>query len=153
MSESSPEEPSPPRPRPPERAVTIAGVTVDLPNANPVLTLREIEHPWRELRLPIGMPEGASIAAALKGEQSLRPLTHDLFATVLDRYGIEIARVVLTRVLDGVYHAELVLRAGDDEHVLSCRPSDAVALALRRSRPVPVLVNDEVLDTATADRR
>lgn len=130
------------------RAVTIASVAVHLPEANPVLVLREIEEPWRELAMPIGAPEGTAIAAALQNIRWPRPLTHDLFADVLGTYGVVIQRLVVTRLVDEVFYAELELAHGDDLRTVNCRPSDGVALVLRQPHGVPVLVADDVLGVA-----
>ena len=54
------------------RSVVIVGVAVELPSSHPVLTLREVEQPWRELRIPLGMPEGAAISGLAAGIFSAR---------------------------------------------------------------------------------
>lgn len=111
----------------------------------PVVTLREVDSPRRQFEIYIGAPEAAAIKSALDGETTPRPMTHDLFVLALERMGVEIARVVLTRVTEGTYHADLVLsQAAGDETTVSCRPSDGIALALRAHCPVYAL--DELLD-------
>ncbi len=111
----------------------------------PVVTLREVESPRRQFEIYIGAPEAAAIKSALDGETTPRPMTHDLFVLALERIGVEVSRVVLTRVTEGTYHADLVLsQAGGDETIISCRPSDGIALALRAHCPVYAL--DELLD-------
>ncbi|MGA0862978.1 MAG: bifunctional nuclease domain-containing protein [Ilumatobacteraceae bacterium] len=95
------------------------------------MTLREVESPRRQVEIYIGAPEAAAIKSALDGEATPRPMTHDLFVLALERIGVEVARVVLTRVTEGTYHADLVLtQAGGEETTVSCRPSDGIALAL-----------------------
>lgn len=111
----------------------------------PVVTLREVESPRRQFEIFIGAPEAAAIKSALDGETTPRPMTHDLFVMALERIGVEVARVVLTRVTEGTYHADLVLsQAEGEETTISCRPSDGIALALRAHCPVYAL--DELLD-------
>jgi len=136
-----------------QRSVTVVGVTVELPSPHPILTLREVEHPWRELRIPVGMPEGAAIASALRGERSPRPLTHDLFAEALQRFAIRVERVVVTDVVDTVFHAEIVMTREGDGASITSRPSDAVALSLRQPYAVPVLVTERLLRGAGAAPR
>ena len=72
-----------------------------------------------------------------------RPLTHDLLKDVVGAVGRTLAEVRITRLEDGVFYAELDL---GDGAVVSARPSDAIALALRTSSPI--LVDDNVLDEA-----
>jgi len=130
------------------RAVTVAGAAITLPDPNPVLLLREIQQPWRELALPVGMSEGISIAAALQQIRSPRPMTHELFTDVMDAYVITVQRLVIARVQDGVFWAELEVAQGTELRSVSCRPSDGVALALRQSHGVPIVVAEEVLAVA-----
>lgn len=121
------------------------GVRIDRMANAPVVTLREVESPRRQFEIYIGAPEAAAIKSALDGETTPRPMTHDLFVLALERIGVEVTRVVLTRVTEGTYHADLVLaQTGGEETTISCRPSDGIALALRAHCPVYAL--DELLD-------
>jgi len=133
-----------------QRPVTVVGVAVDLPAPHPVLTLREVEHPWREVRIPVGMPEGAAIASALRGVRSPRPMTHDLFVDALERFAVRVERVVVTDFVDSTFHGEVVLTRGDDSATITCRPSDGIALSLRHSYAVPVFATERVLRAAGA---
>lgn len=127
------------------KSLSVRGVRVDRMAAAPVVTLREEESPRRQFEIYIGAPEAAAIKTALDGETTPRPLTHDLFVLALERVGVEIVRVVLTTVVDGTYHAELVLLSPAGEEIsVSCRPSDGIALALRAHCPLYAL--DELLD-------
>ncbi|HMC41955.1 MAG TPA: bifunctional nuclease family protein [Acidimicrobiales bacterium] len=136
-----------------QHPVTIAGVAVELPSPHPVLTVREVEHPWRELRIPVGLPEGTAIASVLRDVRSPRPLTHDLFAAALDRFAVRVERVVITDVVDGTFLAELVLTHGQDSATVPCRPSDGVALSLRVTYPVALFASERLLRAAGAAPR
>ena len=70
-----------------------------------------------------------------------RPMTHDLLATVLRTLGAVLERVEIVALIDGVFHAALVL--GDGRRIDS-RASDAIALAVRSGSPV--LCDRDVLD-------
>jgi len=133
-----------------QRSVTVVGVTVDLPSPHPVLTLREVEYPWRAVHIPVGMSEGAAIASALRQMRSPRPLTHDLFADVLQRFAIRVDRVVVTDLVDATFHAEIVMAREAESAAMPCRPSDGVALSLRHPYAVPVFVTERVLRAAGA---
>jgi hypothetical protein len=111
----------------------------------PVVTLREDDAPRRQFDIFIGLPEAIAIKASLDGETTSRPLTHDLFVIALERIGVSIERVVVVDVREGTYFAEVVLAPGTGEPVVvSSRPSDALAIALRAH--CPIYVSDELLD-------
>jgi bifunctional DNase/RNase len=103
----------------------------------PVLILREEDLPRRQIDIFIGAPEAAAIKMALDDEQVPRPLTHDLFILSLEKLGSSVARVVLTHVASGTYFADIVLtNEAGDEVVVSARPTDAVAIAMRALCPI-----------------
>ena len=77
-----------------------------------------------------------------------RPLTHDLLTTILQRFGLQVDAVRITGVDGPVFHAELAMSGPGGSHTVECRPSDALALALRQPLPVPIMVADEVLAAA-----
>lgn len=84
----------------------------------------------------IGPQEAASIQLALRGEDAPRPLTHDLMHSLLQATSTALDRVAITRLVDGTFFAELTLGTADGPLVLDCRPSDALALALRAGATV-----------------
>ena len=91
--------------------------------------------------------EATAIAFALEGVEPQRPLTHDLLRITTEVLGAAVHRVVITQLQDGIYYADLVFgREGDDEVVVSSRPSDAIALAARVD--APLFVAPSVLDEA-----
>jgi hypothetical protein len=114
----------------------LVGVRVDMPSNTPVMLLRELEGDRRMLAIMIGGPEAQAIAFALDGVETRRPLTHDLVALLLDELGAHLDRIVISALRDDVYYADLHLRAGDTDHVVSARPSDAMAIAVRIGTPV-----------------
>lgn len=126
------------------RSISVRTVRLDRLSGTPVMTLREDDSPRRQFDIYIGGPEAASIKSALDAETTPRPLTHDLFVHTVERLGHQIVRVVLTHVTDGTYFADIVLGAESGEIVVSARPSDAVALALRAS--CPIYASEELLE-------
>lgn len=104
----------------------VVGVRIDGQTGSPVLLLKDQESN-KYLPIWIGAAEASAIVDALEGNVPPRPLTHDLFADVLDSLGLDEVKVTITSMSDGVFFAELEI--GDQ--VLSARPSDAIALALR----------------------
>ncbi|MDH4168892.1 MAG: bifunctional nuclease family protein [Acidimicrobiia bacterium] len=126
----------------------ILGVRAELPGNAPIVMLQERGGQGRILSIFIGAPEATAIVLALDGVEPPRPMTHDLFHQVLDELGATPERVVVTELRDGTFYADLYVRLGNDVHVVSSRPSDAIALAVRCQ--TPVFVETDVLDAAAA---
>jgi bifunctional DNase/RNase len=113
------------------REVDVIGVRVEMPSNQPIVLLREASGE-RYLPIWIGAVEATAIAFAQQGVVPPRPLTHDLMKDVLEATGQSLSEVRVTDVKDGVFYAELVFASGQ---VVSARPSDSIALALRSTRP------------------
>ena len=99
------------------------------------------KHSMRRLPIVIGANEAQSIALGMEGEQTSRPLTHDLFKKFAEQYGVELIEVVITRFLEGVFYAMLICKQGDDITMIDSRPSDAIALAVRFNCPISAYEN------------
>ncbi|GCE76473.1 bifunctional nuclease family protein [Cellulomonas biazotea] len=112
--------------------VEVVGVRQHLADDEIVVLLLD---PDSELLVPIliGAAEASAIASAQAGIVPPRPMTHDLLRDVLVATGSGLTRVEITRLEDGVFHAELVLQTGPR---VDSRASDAIALALRFGCPV-----------------
>jgi uncharacterized protein len=124
----------------------LIGVRVEVPSNVPIVLLRERGGDNRMIQIFIGGPEATAIAVALEGIEPRRPLTHDLLRIIIEEMGTVLDQVVITEVRDNVYFAELHLVVPGGTHIVSCRPSDAIALAVRTG--ATILVADEVIDTA-----
>jgi bifunctional DNase/RNase len=122
----------------------LVGVRVEVPANTPVVVLRAQEDRQRLLAILIGNPEASAIHSALEGLVPARPLTHDLIVNLLDAIAVGLVRVVVTEMRDHTFYAELHLRIGGEEQTLSCRPSDAIALAVRTG--APIFATEELLD-------
>jgi len=127
--------------------MTLVGVRVEVPSNQPIVLLREHDG-QRYLPIYIGPPEATAIVYALQGMETPRPMTHDLFKTVLDDLGAKLVQVVITELHDGTFYAEIELSRRDGPCRLSSRPSDAIALAVRSEEPVPIYAKEEVLEEA-----
>ena len=124
--------------------VHLAAVRVDIQSKNPVVLLQEREGA-RTLPIFIGPAEARAIALALEGVETERPMTHDLIKDLLEALGARLARIVVTELRDTTYFAEMHLDAGDRQVVVSSRPSDAIAVAVRTG--TPLFVSDELLES------
>jgi uncharacterized protein len=133
-------------PPPAFRVMDVEAVDLELPAQYPSVTLVESEPPMRTLVFPIGMAEGTALAQAMRRLDSPRPMTHELFMTVLQRSRIDIIAVRLTAREGGTYRAELDLMAPDGRQRIPCRPSDGLVLALRMPVAAPILVDERLLD-------
>lgn len=125
----------------------LVGVRVEVPANTPMLLLQESTGEHRLLPIYIGHPEASAIHFAIEGIEPPRPLTHDLFIATLESLGATLTEVVLTTVREHTFFAELrITDSAGQTHEVSSRPSDAIALAVRRQ--VPILATDELLDEA-----
>lgn len=130
------------------RVMDLRSVTVDLPDQYPVVILQEAEEPLRQLSFAVGMAEGVAMAYALRRVGTPRPLTHELFVTVLQRLSADIVAVRLIGRAGGTYLAELDLMSQRGREIVPCRPTDGIILALRQLVPAPILADERLLTEA-----
>jgi bifunctional DNase/RNase len=106
------------------------------------VVLRERGGP-RQLALFIGTFEAASIAMAKEGTTTPRPMTHDLFGSLIGALGdVSLDRVVITKLEDETFYAEMEMTHHGDRVAVDCRPSDGIAVAVRLG--VPIFVSRSV---------
>jgi len=95
-----------------------------------------------EIAVPIfiGTLEMQSILIGKEGVSLPRPLTHDLFLTMLDRVNLAIRKVEVYELKNNTFHARLVITGGEFTSekplIIDSRPSDAFALAVRKRYPI-----------------
>ena len=121
----------------------LVGVRVEVPANTPMMLLREQNGDRRLLPIYIGSPEASAIHYALEGVEPPRPLTHDLFLSTIGELGATVDQVVVTEMRDRTFHAEVYLSSPSGDKVISARPSDAVALAVRCN--APLFATDELM--------
>ena len=100
----------------------------------PILVLRD--ELGRLLEMPIGLCEALSIELALNGAASIRPFTHDLIFALTEHLEAPVERVIIDDYSNQTYYARLILTTPDGPVSLDCRPSDAIAVALRAQAPI-----------------
>ncbi|MBJ7504219.1 MAG: bifunctional nuclease family protein [Ilumatobacteraceae bacterium] len=122
----------------------LVGVRIETPANVPLMQLRENDGERRLLSIYIGAAEYMAIEHAVEGRTPPRPLTHDLLINVFEDLGAHLRRVVITEMRDHTYFAEIQLLHQGQTHVISCRPSDAVAIAVRAD--IPITASRELLD-------
>jgi bifunctional DNase/RNase len=127
--------------------LSLIGVRVEVPTNQPIVLLRE-ESGARFLPIFIGSPEATAIVYALQGLETPRPMTHDLFKSVLEDLDAKLERVEITELQNGTFFAEIELERAGTKSRISSRPSDAIALAVRYGANVPIFADEAVLEEA-----
>jgi uncharacterized protein len=123
----------------------LVGVRVELPHNQPIVLLKE-RTGERFLPIWIGAVEATSIAFALQGVVTARPMTHDLMRDLLATLHVVVDRIVVTELRDGTFYAEIQMTQDGQTINVSSRPSDAIALAVRAT--VPLFADESVLAEA-----
>ncbi len=129
----------------------LARIIISELTENQVIYLQEVDG-QREFPILIGIFEATNIDRRVKEDyQPMRPLTHDLIVSVADALGATVDSVVISELNEHTYFAQLRLRKQDGEIVeIDSRPSDAIAVAVTFSPPLPIFVSEHVLEEATS---
>ena len=91
----------------------------------------------RKLPVVIGGFEAQAIALALqKNITTSRPLTHELFKGFADKFEIKLKKVIIHKLVDGVFFSNMVCEKDGDTVTIDSRTSDAIAMALRFNAPI-----------------
>lgn len=123
--------------------VCVQSLTLDRSSNTPVVILQENEGE-RVLPIWIGPSEASAIAMELAQIKFSRPLTHDLLASVLGGLGGALQKVVISRVEENAYFAEMIIRRNGEVISVDARPSDSIAVALRLE--AKIFAHDELLE-------
>jgi bifunctional DNase/RNase len=102
----------------------------------------------RYLPIWIGPAEAEAIQLKLQDVKVARPLTHDLLRSVIDTLGASINSVVVSDLQNDTFFAKIILNVDGGQMEIDSRPSDALALAVRVEPPIPIFVEESVLDKA-----
>ena len=90
----------------------------------------------RRLPIVIGGFEAQAIAVAMEGMVPSRPMTHDLYKSTLEAFGIEVKAVIINNLRDGIFYSAILCVQGEKELEIDSRTSDALALAVRYACPI-----------------
>lgn len=90
----------------------------------------------RKVPIWIGKYEAVAISMTIAGDEFDRPMTHDLARLIIDRLGATVERVIVDDLFQETFYAKLVLNQEDRQIEIDCRPSDAIAIALRAKAPI-----------------
>ena len=131
--------------------VEVLGVYLDPGTNSSVVLLGEVNESTRVLPIHIGAAEAQSIAIGLQHIETPRPLTHDLMVEIMSLLGISLESITVTALKEGTFLAEIEIVSSSGVAVLSARPSDAIALAVRLGTQIHVV--SAVLDEAGVEVR
>ena len=128
-----------------EIEMTIDSIRVSLGNYQRVVILKEKEGE-RFLPCWIGPTEADSIAVKLQGVSVPRPLTHDFTCTVINALGGSAICAVINKLENDTFYAKMRLECDGGIIEVDCRPSDAIAVAVREN--VAIFAEEKVLEKA-----
>ena len=127
----------------------LIGITYNQIESGVYALILQQEGTNRRIPIIIGFPEAQAIECKLQDIKTPRPLTHDIMVNTLKDFGIELQKVLIKRLPNGVFSADLYLSDGVNEKVVDARSSDAVALAIRVD--APIFTTEEVIQEASFD--
>lgn len=126
--------------------VEVVGISVCPPYQGYVVILQE-SNGERRLPIFIGVAEAQAISILLQGLEYARPLTFDLFGSILKEIEVEVVGIRVTELKENTFYAVVELRDTEGgAHYIDARPSDSIALALKTK--APVFVAEKVMDNA-----
>ncbi len=108
------------------------------PTSGYMVVLKENAEVERYFMMFVGESEFAAIAREKGLVEPKRPLTHELYLSILEKLNPEFLRIEIHALREDTYYASVIFRAEGIEHAVDSRPSDAVALALNRKAPILV---------------
>ena len=136
--------------------MSVAGIALDAASRTPIVLLRDPSG-RRQVPIWIDQSQAHNIMAGLQGNESPRPLSHDLMASLLVAGDLTLERVIIHAIEDDTFRAVLKLIRDDaprdeeatalDEVDVDARPSDAIALAVRTGSGIWML--EEVVAEAS----
>lgn len=124
----------------------VDSIRVSMMNYQRVVILKE-KHGVRYLPIWIGPSEADAIAVKTQEVELSRPLTHDFACAVIAATGASIQSAVIDKLEDDTFHAKVILQVNKEPKEVDCRPSDAIAVAVRSA--TPIFAREEVLDKAS----
>ncbi|GAB4158081.1 MAG: bifunctional nuclease family protein [Planctomycetota bacterium] len=131
------------------REVELYRIVLNERTPEQTIYLREVSGEKKLIPIVIGIFEANAIQMGLYSIPTERPMTHDLIFSVLSKLNCEAQRVIITRLVKGTFYSDLVVSTPTGIVRIDARPSDAIALAVRKK--LPLFVSDEVYNAAAVD--
>jgi bifunctional DNase/RNase len=115
--------------------VVVWQMAMDEKTRVPIVILKE-KSGTAKLPIWIGTAEATAIAMRLQGKEFQRPLTHDLFVTMLRALRGDVRKVEISSLKDTTYYARIVVQRNGELASIDARPSDSIAIAVRTDAPI-----------------
>jgi bifunctional DNase/RNase len=125
--------------------LSVHAILYSLLSRHRIVLLKETQAE-RYLPIWIGQGEADAIAMPLQRSSVLRPLTHDLLASVIAELGGDVQYIVVNDLNDNTFFARIAIERNGELQLVDSRPSDAIALAVRTS--VPIYAEESVVEKA-----
>jgi bifunctional DNase/RNase len=125
--------------------VIIESIRINLMNYQRVVILKE-KIGDRYLPIWVGSAEADAIALKIQGFSVPRPLTHDLLYSLIVTLGAGVDYIIISEIRDETFYGKIALNIRGKQTEVDCRPSDALALAVRADSPI--FAEEAVLDIA-----
>ena len=125
--------------------LSVHAILYSLLSRHRIVLLKETQAE-RYLPIWIGSGEADAIAMPLQRSSVLRPLTHDLLASVIAELGGDVQYIVVNDLNDNTFYARIAIERDGELQLVDSRPSDAIALAVRTS--VPIYAEESVVEKA-----
>ena len=123
--------------------VVIDSIRISLISQHRIVMLRDIDGE-RQLPIWIGPCEAESITLELQDTELARPLAHDLLKNVIETMNGKVSHILINELKNSVFYARLYVDIDGKLVDVDCRPSDAIALAVRAK--VPVFIEEDVME-------
>ncbi len=133
-------------------AMELSRIIISEINDQQLIYLKEIDG-QRAFPIVIGLYEAISIQRHVKGEETPRPLTHDLLVGTVEALGGEFQDVVISELREHTYYAKLRVRHDGELVEVDSRPSDAIAVAVTCDPPLPIYVAEDVLNDVLGEQQ
>ncbi len=131
--------------------VQLTRIIISEVNENQAVFLKEVDGD-RQFPIMIGFFEATAIDRRVKSIERPRPLTHDLLVGVVEQLGGTLDSVIINDLKQSTYFATLRIQAGGELHDVDARPSDAIAVAMSCDPPLPIFVEEDVLNAASGGK-
>ena len=125
----------------------LARIIISEINEHQVVFLKEVDGE-RQFPILIGIFEATSIDRRVKSIARPRPLTHDLLVGIVEAMGGELDSVLISELREHTYFTHLRVRHNGELIEIDARPSDAIAVAVTCDPPLPIYIEEDVLEEA-----
>ena len=118
----------------------VMGIALDTRTGSPIVVLHDLDN-RKALPIWIGSAEASAIIRKIENLGVVRPMTHDLIVSIVEKVGYKLDRIEINNVEKETYYATLYLVKDEEIIEIDARPSDAIAVAMRMNAPIFVTAN------------